>query len=64
MQKSPWSMETSLGTFLLSYLICSHLLYELVYISINISFRKYISSQPDHASGCSNRYSSCKHKHR
>ena len=38
MQKSPWSMETSPGTFLLSYLICSYLLYELVYISIKYIF--------------------------
>lgn len=63
MQKSPWSMETSPGTFLLSYLICSHLLSELVY-QHELSFRKYISNQSDHASGCSNRYSSCKRKHR
>lgn len=38
MQKSPWRMETSPGTFLLSYLICSYLLYELVYISIKYIF--------------------------
>ena len=38
MQKSPWSMETSLGTFLLSYLICSYLLYELVYINMKYIF--------------------------
>ena len=30
----------------------------------NMPFRKYTSNQSDHASGCSNRYSSCKHKHR
>jgi|GEM_PF-5086267 hypothetical protein len=34
MQKSPWRYLHSPGTFLLSYLICSYLLYELVYISI------------------------------
>ncbi len=34
MQKSPWRCLHSPGTFLLSYLICSYLLYELVYINM------------------------------
>ena len=52
-------METSPGTFiLLYYLICFYFKMEYAF------FRKYTSNQSDHASGCSNRYSSCKHKHR
>ena len=31
MQKSPWRCFHSPGTFLLSYLNCSYLLYELIY---------------------------------
>ena len=34
MQKSPWRCFHSPGTFLLSYLICSYLLFELVYINM------------------------------
>ena len=38
MQKSPWRCLHSPGTFLLSYLICSYLLYELMYINMKYIF--------------------------